>query len=138
MARYELSWTGFGLRLLFAVFLVFSTYNPSGYSFYHWVIEGQAGSLPLKVFTAVVLAIVWTIYLRATKNSLGFFGLFLGLGFFASLIWLLVDWGVFKTDSPKVITYLVMSVLSLILAIGIYWSHIRRRISGQVDVDEVE
>jgi hypothetical protein len=29
-------------------------------------------------------------------------------------------------------------VLSGILAIGVSWSHIRRRITGQVDVDDVE
>ena len=27
---------GFLLRLLFAVLLVFISYNPSGYSYYHW------------------------------------------------------------------------------------------------------
>jgi Family of unknown function (DUF6524) len=30
----------------------------------------------------------------------------------------------------------VLVILSLILAVGMSWSHIRRRMSGQVDVDE--
>ena len=29
-------------------------------------------------------------------------------------------------------------VLSLILAVGLSWSHIRRRLTGQVDVDDLE
>ena len=136
MAHHDISWAGFGLRLLFAVALVFLTYNPAGYSFYHWVLQGGNSALPLKVFSAVLLIIGWTIYLRATKNSLSFFGLLLASAFFASLIWLLIDWGVFRIDSSHMITYLVMIGLSLILAIGLYWSHIRRRLSGQLDVDE--
>jgi len=138
MAQYEISWSGFGLRLLFAISLVFLTYNPEGYSFYHWVFADQAGSLPMKVFAAVVLVIGWTIYLRATKNSLSFFGLILAAAFFSSFVWLLIDWGIFSIDSSRTVTYLVMIGLSLMLAVGIYWSHIRRRISGQLDVDEIE
>ena len=29
--------SGFLLRLAAALFVVFATYNPSGFSFYHWV-----------------------------------------------------------------------------------------------------
>ena len=32
----------------------------------------------------------------------------------------------------------IMVVISDVLATGISWSHIRRRMTGQVDVDEVE
>ena len=32
----------------------------------------------------------------------------------------------------------IMVVISGVLATGISWSHIRRRMTGQVDVDEVE
>jgi hypothetical protein len=35
-------------------------------------------------------------------------------------------------------TYLVLVALCGVLATGISWSHIRRRISGQVDVDEID
>ena len=39
MAKNDLSWLGFFIRLLFALVLVYTTYNPSGYSFYHWAKE---------------------------------------------------------------------------------------------------
>jgi hypothetical protein len=35
-------------------------------------------------------------------------------------------------------TYVVQLVLCLILAIGMSWSHVRRRLSGQVDADDVD
>jgi hypothetical protein len=36
------------------------------------------------------------------------------------------------------LTWIVLVGLSLLLAVGMSWSHIRRRLTGQVDVDEVE
>ena len=134
----EISWSGFGFRLLFAVLLVFGTYNPEGLSFYHWVIEGTSSSMPVKIFTGLLILTGWTIYIRATRNSLGMFGMFLALGLFVSLVWMLIDWGVFTADSSRVVTYIVLLALSFLLAVGITWSHIRRRITGQMDVDELE
>jgi hypothetical protein len=51
---------------------------------------------------------------------------------------MMIDWGWFHADSLKTVTYIVLIVICWILAIGVSWSHIRRRITGQVDVDEVD
>ena len=134
----QLTWGGFGLRLLVAVLLVAVTYNPEGFSFYHWVIDHEPHFSVLKLFVGVVLLIGWTIYLRATMRSLGPLGLGLAIALFATFIWLLVDMGWVPADSVRAISYIVMFVLSMVMAVGISWSHIRRRISGQVDTDDVE
>jgi hypothetical protein len=34
--------------------------------------------------------------------------------------------------------WIVLFVFSMILAVGISWSHMRRRLTGQADVDEVD
>ena len=60
------------------------------------------------------------------------------LGDFGALLWMVIDWGLVDADSFKAITYIILVILCGILAIGISWSHIRRRMTGQVDVDEVE
>jgi hypothetical protein len=86
----------------------------------------------------IVLLIGWTIYLRATARSLGIFGLLLAAAFFGTILWLVIDWGLVHVDSVTAITYIILVILCGILAIGISWSHIRRRMTGQVDVDEVE
>ena len=70
--------------------------------------------------------------------SMGWLGITLGGALFACLIWLLVDIGWLSLDSNGAITWVVLLVLSLILATGMSWSHIRRRLTGQVDVDEVD
>lgn len=134
----QLTWGGFGLRLLFAILLVSITYNPEGYSYYHWIFHHDPMISAPKVFAGVVLIIGWTIYLRATFRSLGPLGLALVIALFASLIWLLVDMGWVPIDSVRAVSYIVMFVMSMALAIGISWSHLRRRISGQVDTDDVE
>lgn len=134
----KISWPGLLLRFALAVVLVFATYNPSGYSYYNWV----AGSLPefsvLMIFAGVVLLIGWTILLRATVRSLGPIGLMLASAFFGVLLWLIVDVGLIPADSARAVTYLILVALSGVLATGVSWSHVRRRITGQSDVDDVD
>ncbi|MDH3714740.1 MAG: DUF6524 family protein [Gammaproteobacteria bacterium] len=133
-----ISWLGLLARFVFALALVFATYNPSAYSYYGWV----AGELPeysaFMIFVGIVLLIGWTILLRATLRSLGPFGLLLAIAFFGVLLWLVVDVGLLPADSTQAITYLILLALSGVLATGVSWSHVRRRVSGQADVDDVD
>ena len=138
MAYKPISWSGIGLRFLFALVLVFATYNPEEYSYFHWGLKNISDFSVLKLFVGIVLLIGWVIYIRATLRSLGAIGLILAFAFFGTLIWLIVDYGIIPADSVKVITYLVLIVASAILTTGMSWSHIRRRLSGQLDVDDVE
>jgi len=138
MAVKGINWFGFLLRLLAAFILVFSSYNPSGYSYYHWLSENISAPTPMIALAGVVLLVGWTILLRATFRSLGPFGLLLAAAFLGVVLWMMIDWGWFDADSLTAVTYLTLVVLSGILAIGVSWSHIRRRITGQVDVDDVE
>lgn len=83
------------------------------------------------------MAIVWAIYLRATLRSLGPIGIGLSAALFACIIWVLVDlkWLVLK---GMVFQYVVLVIVALVLGIGMSWSHIRRRLSGQADMDDVD
>jgi hypothetical protein len=137
MATKAFSFEGFFIRLFFALILVFLTFNPSGYSFYHWAVTTlEVGFEPLMAFSGIVLLIGWIIYIRATITSLGPIGLILAFAFFGTLLWMVIDWGIVPADSIQTITYIVLVLLSMVLAIGMSWSHIRRRMSGQVDVNE--
>lgn len=138
MAAQRFNFFDFLLRLLAALVLVFATYNPSGYSWFHWISNATDRLDPLILFSGVVLLIGWVIYLRATARSLGIFGIILALAFVASLIWVLVDFGLLSLSNPTFFHYIVLFVLSMLLAIGMSWSHIRRKMTGQLDVDDVE
>jgi ABC-type multidrug transport system permease subunit len=140
MPNAMIGWQGIVLRFLFAAVLVFSTYNPDGCSYYHWFTANMSELLnhvPI-IFVGIVLLVGWTIFLRATIRSLGPFGLFLAGAFFGTLIWLIVDMGWVPADSVRAITYIVLVTLCAVLATGVSWSHIRRRISGQIDTNETD
>lgn len=136
MAINNFTFQSFMLRFAFALALVFLTYNPSGYSWVDWLLAETP--MVYKVAAGLVLLIGWVIYLRATWNSLGTLGMALAGAFFAVIIWLLVQWGLVSLGSGATIQWLGLFVLSGVLAIGMSWSHVRRRMSGQYDTDEIE
>lgn len=51
---------------LFAIVLVFSTYNPSNDSYASWVLRETSTFGPIMALIGVVLLIAWIIFLRAT------------------------------------------------------------------------
>ncbi len=134
----EINWVGIGVRFTLALLLVFATYNPSGYSYFHWGVKNIADFSILKLFAGVVLLIGWTMFVRATLVSLGAFGILLAAAFFGTSLWLVVDWGLAPADTVEAVTYLILIVAGAVMATGMTWSHIRRRISGQLDVDETD
>ena len=130
------SFAGVIVRFIIALVLVFLTYNPSGYSYFHWIKE-QAFVLPVLVLMGIVMAIVWVIFLRATLRSLGALGIILAVALFACLVWIAIYYQALTLNSQPFI-YIVLVVIAAVLAVGMSWSHIRRRISGQADVDDVD
>ena len=138
MAAKRFGLVDFLVRFVLALVLVFGTYNPSGHSWYHWFIHAPDKLDPLLIFACVVLVIGWVIYIRATLRSLGEIGTILAVAFFAALTWVLISYGWLSLDSPTVFTWVVLTMLAAIMATGMSWSHIRRRMSGQLDVDDVD
>lgn len=136
MATTHFTINSFLLRFAFALALVFLTYNPSGYSWVGWL--RSETPMVYKVAAGLVLLIGWVIYVRATWNSLGALGTILAGAFFAVIIWLLIQWGLLSLGSAATIQWLGLFVLSGILAIGMSWSHVRRRMAGQYDTNEIE
>ena len=126
---------GILIRFLAALVLVFATWNPSGWSFVDWLMHTQPNVTSGLVFTGVVLVIGWFLFLHATLESLGLLGLILALAFFGSLTWFVFDLGWLSTDQ-EVVSYVVMVVIAAILAVGMAWSHIWRRLSGRVEMEE--
>ena len=125
-------------RWLFAALLVFLSYNPSSYSWVHLAIKYYDSSMVYIAACGLLLLIGWVIYLRATWNSLGALGTVLAGAFFGVVIWMLVEWGIISLSNTSTLTWICEFVLSGILATGMSWSHIRRRISGQFDTDDVD
>jgi len=132
----EFTLFGFILRLLFALLLVFATYNPSGYSAFHWIREAfAAGTVGAPhFFVGVLLLIGWSILWIATWQALNTFGVILAMLALGALVWLLIDLDVLEADSNRAITWIALVCLGGVLAIGLSWSHIWRRVTGQVEM----
>ncbi len=145
MTTEGLSWKGIGVRFVLALLLVYATWNPTGTSFTHWALypifgqgDGVASSqLPLKFLSAVLLVAGWVLYLQATRRSLGVPGALLVTAICGGVVWLLSSWNVFSLQG-QAISHVVLVVLAMILAMGMSWSHLSRRLSGQVDTDSVD
>ena len=130
----------FALRVLFALALVLVTFNPSQYSYWHWLSSAiGAGTFgPEHAVAGVVLLGGWLVFVRATLMSLGVLGLIICTAFIATLIWWLVDLGWLSASSATAMEWITLVGLAVLLAIGMSWSSIRRRLTGQYAVDEVE
>lgn len=140
MAR-PFTWRNFAVRWTVALALVFGAFNPTGYSYYHWMAEKFAAPKldvgPLEVVVGLALLIAYIVYLRATLRSIGRIGVLLVAAFLAALVWLFVDLGLLDPAAVTPMTWVSLLVVATVLAVGISWSHIRRRISGQLDTDDV-
>ncbi|MFC1695343.1 DUF6524 family protein [Pseudomonadota bacterium] len=129
---------GFLARWVFALVLVLGTYNPSGYSYITWVLDGDTSFGPVVVIIGLLLLIGWIFCVKTTFDAIGWLGVTLGAALFAAIIWLLVDVGWLSLESTGIMTWLALVVISLILAVGMAWSHVKRRITGQLNVDDVD
>ena len=143
VASDHLRGRGIVFRLVLAVLVVFATFNPWGASFYHWAIDpllhgGGLGSInPFKVLAGLVLVVGWVVCIQATKRSLGLRGTLLIVAIFVAVIWLLDDQGLLDPTGGKTLATLILLMLTLVLGIGMSWSHLNRRLTGQVDTDDV-
>ncbi|MBB4266335.1 DUF6524 family protein [Roseospira visakhapatnamensis] len=139
MASSRLTWNGFIIRWMVALVLVIATFNPTNYSLFGWIANTSINSDPaLKTLLAVVLLIGFIIYLRATMRSIGPLGIGLLVLLFAVFGWVVVVYAGADWLTGDILIWLGLIAVSLIMAVGMAWSHIRRRLSGQVDVDEAD
>lgn len=141
MASESVSWGGVVLRIVAAAILVFATYNLEGVSYYHWAIaplRQDAGSFDaVKFLAGTVLVAGWVIYVQATRRSLGLMGALLVIAICAGVIWLLISRNLMSASSGKGVSRLVLAAVSIVLGIGMSWSHFSQRLAGQADTDIV-
>ncbi len=129
---------GFFLRWFCAFALLTVTFNPTEYNYVQWLRSYGGMNMSIAVLTGIVLLIGYLIYLRATLRSIGAPGMMLVMALVGAGLWVLVDIGVLRLDDPDLNVWLGLAALSFVLAIGLSWSIIRRTLSGQADVDDVD
>jgi hypothetical protein len=129
---------GFLVRLAAAATVVFCTFNPTGHSYVHWVAPSFPRIEPLQAVAGLGLLIGWILHLRATIRSLGILGVVVAAAFMAALVWLFISWRWIDMERSDTVAWVVLSVVTVLLAVGVSWSHVRRRVTGQADVTDVD
>ncbi|WP_439523140.1 DUF6524 family protein [Marivita sp.] len=129
---------GFLLRWLFAFCLVTATYNPTPYNFTRWAMTDGQDQLSITVLAGLVLLVGYIIYLRATLRSIGAFGMALILALVGALLWVAYDFGYLDLQNRNMTAWIGIVALSLVLGIGLSWSIVRRKLTGQADMDDVD
>ncbi len=129
---------GFILRWGFAFLLLAATFNPTEYNYVDWVRTYGSANLSVAVLVGLILGIGYIIYLRATLRSIGALGMMLVLALVGAGLWVLYDFGVLRLDDPSFNLWLGLVALSFVLGVGLSWSHVRRALSGQADMDDVD
>lgn len=140
-ATESISWGGVLIRMLASLLLVFLTWNAEGWSYYHWTIEpllrGAGNFSAIKFLAGMLLIAAWVVFLQATRRSIGIMGAVLVAAIAGGVIWLLISSGIVTATSGRGIARVVLIAISLILAVGMSWSHLSKRITGQADTDVV-
>jgi len=125
-------------RWAFAFVLLAATYNPTEWNYTTWAMKNGQENLSVAVLCGLLLIIGYIIYMRATMRSIGVIGMVLVLALVGALLWVGFDLGWINFDNPTANTWIGLVTMSIVLGIGLSWSHIRRSLSGQSDVDNVD
>ena len=120
-------------RTLTVMLLVYGTYNPSGYSYYHWVTQGGLDNLASKACVGLVIVLGFIISVNATIRSLGGLLLTPGVALVAALIWMFSSWGWIDLTNHLQRTLVLEVAIVAVLGAGLPFSQIRYRLAGQKD-----
>ncbi|MEL7345821.1 MAG: DUF6524 family protein [Pseudomonadota bacterium] len=127
---------GFVIRWIAAFVLLTATFNPTNINYVAWARANWAEQTPVIVLAGLVLAVAYVVFILAVLRGIGAFGVLLILAVLAALVWVLVDFGWINLSDPGAMTWIVIVALSVVLAMGMYWGILWRRISGQIEVDD--
>lgn len=132
---------GLAARVVAAFLVVFATWNPEGWSYYHWAIQPLfegGGFDAVKFLAGMLLLAAWVVFLQATRRSIGVAGSLLVAAICGGVIWLLISQHLASARSSRGVANIALVGLAVILAVGMSWSHVSRRLTGQADTDVVD
>lgn len=113
----------FATRWLMSYFLLMSTYNPSGYSFFHWITSSNRDFLSFKILSGMLLLTVYMALWPILYTTLGPLG-FLILAAIVGAGWLVAwDFGLLENARASFIPYAFAGSVALVITCGLVWSH---------------
>ncbi len=119
--------------VLFVQFVLFSTWNNSGYSYVGWV-TGAKEFTALMAVAGIALLIAYIMLIRVAYVALGYSGLTGATLLLAMLLLACSQLGLLDLDALTRHVEFWMFVAASIVSIGIGWAKYQQRISGQREV----
>lgn len=134
----EFNVASFFWRLLASLVLVLGTYNPTPVCYYRWLVNGISNQTlgPVYFVAGILVLSGWAVLIVATRRSLGVGGLVLAAALIGGIVWLLSDLGLSVANSFAALSWVILICLAVLLAVGLSWSHVWRRMTGQLEVDD--
>ena len=123
-------------RILVAAAIVFATYNPTGYSVYHWVANNENPTDAWVILGAIVALLANFALVVAAWKALGPVGTIIVLVLFAALVYLSFQEGWVDSGNNASVQWLGLILYSGFLGIGLSGAIIWRRATGQIVTDE--
>jgi len=127
----------FFTRLFGVLFVILSTYNPSGWSLWHWFGTGWSRDWTLILPVTVVYLVTYVILVRAAYRSLRPSGIALTIALLGSIVWVLVDADIVPLDNAGDLGIVLLYGAGALLAIGMTWNFLWLRLTGQVIIDDL-
>jgi hypothetical protein len=129
----------FIVRFLFSLALVFSTYNPTGYSAYHWISDIGEGPFSLKALVALAFAMIYYAVFRVVfaafrRSGLVVAGLAVVLFFGAlgSLVEPRRPQPGWHLNILLLLQYGILCAVAIVVSVGVSWSHLIEQLTGQL------
>jgi hypothetical protein len=128
----------FLIRTCATLFLAFSTYNPSGISYVHWLEASWPEDWPLQTAVAIAYVIVYALLLRTTVRAIRITGIALVTALLGAMVWVLIDAGVVTIEGVDDLAIILLYMFGILLAVGISWMRLYILFFGQVSVDRLD
>ena len=125
-ANFGLS--GIASRILLSLFIVFATYNPSGRSFYHWVLAD--GPITPRILVGLLLFGTYASLLYATWELIGFAGMLLVIGICISAAYMLEQANLISFENSDTRWIIALTTLGVTMGWGMSYSLLFARLTG--------
>ena len=130
-------WRWVSMRMSVAFLIVFLTYNPTGYSYLHWLAQFDNSLLSLKVMVGILLFIFLQVLFSITFSIFRLSGMIAGVitAVLLSqhvLILVLAEKRMGSFDGYILwLGYLLPMTAAIVIGAGTSWAQIMTRLSGQ-------
>ena len=133
----QFDFLAFVARGFFCAFLVFSTYNPSKMSLFHWVKNHFTEFWALQIPLIIILLIISYLIIRASILMLRITGVLIVAAILVSLVWVLTDFGLINLENRIELELTILLSITGFLTVGISAMSIYTRLTGQINLEDL-